>query len=209
MSKEDHYYNLLSRLDHPAFKNVSDSGLSPDDNFNQVLNRILAKEMAILKTVIGLLYLGQFPHLASQEDMPDWEFEYFNLIKPSKGVDARRSELLQWINNPLSMSLPDVINLAESIVGKTPSVILNADESGFLLDEVILEETSSLDGESTPENKQTYIVSFTETIPNDIAKILDERLTQIEKAGSKHYLVFPELAWVIDESVLGEDTYLR
>lgn len=205
----DSYYNLLSRLDHPVFKVVSDAGLEPEDNFNQVLNRILAIELDLLMTEISNLYLGQFPHSVPENDISDWEVEYFNLVKGSKSIGVRRAELMQWINNPIGMALQDVINLAESIVGKTPSVIVRGNESGFLIDEAILGETSSLDGDQTTENKYTYIVSFTEIIPNDIAALLDKRLTQTEKAGSKHYLVFPEVAWIIDESVLGEDTILR
>lgn len=209
MSRSDNYYNLLTRLDHPAFSKDFDSGLDKDDNFNQILNRILAEELDLLVTLVEIIYLDQFPHTVTVDGADDWEIEYFDLLKRSKDIATRRAELMQWINNPIGMSEPDVINLAESIVGKTPNIIINANESGFLIDEAILGESSSLDGEQTTENKYTYIVTFAEIIPSDIARELDKRLTQTEKAGSKHYLVFPEVAWIIDESILGEDTFLR
>lgn len=209
MNLEDVYYNLLTRLDHPVFKKEFNSGKNPDDSYSSILNRCVAHALSILKGDVDDLSLDMFPHTVTAADIDNWEVDYFSFIKSNKEHETRRNELLDWINNEIGMSLPDVVTACEAIVGKTPRVIVNANKGNFILGDNAFGATTIFKGEDNTTNRYTYIVRFTSNITTAQAKRLDEELTKREKGGSKHIISYPRLKWVLGESALGIDTYLR
>ena len=208
MSLEDNYYKLLTRLDHPVFsKDFEDAG--QDSNFNSVLNRCLAYALNIVAQDIKVLFLDMYPHKVTSGGIDNWEVDYFDFTKPGKDLETRRDELLKWMNSDIGMSRPDVVSICEAIVGKTPQIIVNANKGSFVLGANALGTATILAGEDNTENRYTYIVRFTTNITTAQAKRLDEELTKIEKGGSKHIISFPPAKWVLGESSLGVDSYLR
>jgi hypothetical protein len=209
MATVQDYYNLLVRLQHPVFRKDFAFPPAPDSSFHLVRNYLIAKQLVKLKTKVDSLEENSFPHTVNQDGISRWETDYFDFNKPSLPIEQRRSELLKWINSKVGMALPDVQNAAVAITGQLPAVILKVNKGGWTLGKAPLGKITILGGQDTTENRYTYLVKFTSIVNSALLKTLDNELTRIEKAGSKHIISAPKVKWILGKSALGADTFLR
>ena len=85
--------------------------------------------------------------------------------------------------------------------------IRNLWKSGWVLGQGILGSTTILSG-SQATAAGTYIVIFTEPLTSAQFVALDNELTAIQKGGSQHSIIAPQIHWVIGSGALGIDTVL-
>lgn len=213
MSLEQQYYDMLTRNDHPVFaKDFSDvSTFDADTPFNHVLNLLVAKQFVKFADAKAEVVANQYPHTCTESGIDRWEDEYFGFTKPSVPFLQRRAELVARYNDSISMSVPDVIKLAQQITGLTPVVIRNAFAFGWILDHPTLsnlDSTTVLSSGNQANDSQLYIVIFDVPVDSGLLKKLDEELTLIEKAGSRHQMVAPPKFWILDVNILATDTIL-
>jgi len=106
------------------------------------------------------------------------------------------------------MAVPDAISLAESIVGETPQIIRNVGREGWVLGMAALGLTTILSTSSDGTTQGLYLVEFSVPVDSGLLALLDQALTAIEKAGSRHVIKSPIPFWVLGSSALGIDTIL-
>lgn len=207
MSKEQRYYELLARTDHPVFAKDFSASTTISSPLNSIYNRVYAKSLVRLNTVLDELNLNTTPDTATAMTIDDWELNFFGFVKSSLSLSQRISELLIKFNKRIKMSVPDAISISESIVGKTPVIVRNVNLGGWILGEGALGISTILSA-SGPGTEGFYLVSFTEPVDSALLARLDERLTVIEKAGSRHRILAPIKYWELGSSALGIDTTL-
>lgn len=205
MSKEQVYYELLTRTDHPVFK--KDFSLTTDANspLNSIYNRIFAKQLEKLQELESEMRLNSFANTVTALTIDDWEQTYFGFTKPSLPLSQRVSELVIKFNRRFKMNVTDVIDLARAIVGETPLVVRNVNLQGWVLGQSALGINTAFGGGNS---EGLYLVAFSVPVDSNLLKRLDERLTIIEKAGSRHKVTSPVKYWVLGTSSLGIDTTL-
>ena len=147
------------------------------------------------------------PNTVNEDGIDDWEMEYFGFTKPSLNLSDRVAQLLIKFRNQIRMNYPSVVSVAESITGQTPIVIRNLWKSGWVIGQSILGISTVL---STTQETDAgvYIVIFTQSITSAQRLALENKLAQIQKGGSRSYVVAPQQKWVIGTSALGVDTVL-
>lgn len=204
---EQIYYEVLTRTDHPVFYQDYSEVTDINSPLNSIHNRILAKQLVKAKDLLDEVKLNTYPDTVTALTIDDWEFNYFGFTKASMPLAQRKAELLIKFNKQFTMSLPDVIAAAQAIVGLTPVVTRNVNLSGWVLGSGALGLSTTLGGGSAT-GQGFYIVSFSVPVDSALLKKLDERLTIIEKAGSKHKVTSPIRYWVLGTSSLGIDTTL-
>lgn len=207
-TKEQKYYELLSRTDHPVFNPdySSTTTIQIGSTLNQILNLVFARQLVRLKTLIEELRSNTYPYTVDALGISDWELEYFGFIKNNVPLAQRVSELLTKFNRRFSMSVPDVLDLSKSIVGSTPIVTRNVFRQGFVLGRCYLGISTTLGGVSS--GTFTYLVFFTKPVNSTLLSKLDQALTLIEKAGCTHQVKAPPQKWVLGTVALGIDTAL-
>lgn len=205
---EQSYYKFLVRTDHPVFKRDYAEEQSSDSPFNSILNRVLAKQMVKMRTALDIVKNNTFPHLVTIEGIDEWENRFFSFTKSNLDIADRVEQLVFRYNNRVGLTEDDVQKIAFSFTGRLPRVIINSYFGGWVLGEAALDIDTVFSGEDTPADRQTYFVIFDVPIPSDILNKLDNELTNIEKAGSKHYISSPTSYWSIGESSLNHDTIL-
>lgn len=205
---EQSYYEFLVRTDHPVFKRDYSDVQTSDSPFNSILNRVMARQMVKMKEALDLVNKNTFPHLVTEEGIDEWEYRFFSFIKENLNIEDRVEQLVFRFNNRVGLTEDDVQKIAISFTGRTPRVIINSYFGGWVLGEAALDIDTVFSGEDTPADRQTYFVIFDVPIPSEILKKLDNELTKIEKAGSKHYISSPTSYWSIGESSLNHDTIL-
>ena len=212
MSLEQQYYEMLTRNDHPVFRKIIDDVTTFDDEtpFNAVLNLLVAKRMVDMRTAMDEVIANKYVHTVLESGIDRWEETLFGFTKPGVAFLQRRDELVARFNEVILMAVPDVIKLAEQITGVTPIVIRNLFSDGWTLDTAksVLDLTTVLAGTDQGSDGQLYLVIFNDPVPANLLAILDEELTIIEKAGSRHTLIAPPKFWVLDDSALDLDTIL-
>lgn len=206
MSKEQIYYEFLTRTDHPVF--AKDYSVSTDINspLNSILNRIIARQFVILKSVLDELKANSFPATVTALTIDDWEFNYFGFTKPGVDLPTRVSELLIKVNKRFYLNVTSVIELSRSIVGITPVVTRNVARDGWQLGRGALGVSTTFGGDANVIG--LYLVYFPKPVDSGLLAKLDERLTKIEKAGSVHRIKAPIPRWILGRSVFGRDTTL-
>ena len=105
-----------------------------------------------------------------------------------------------------------MLALALSVAGSPALVTRNINRSGWVLGQGALGVNTSFGGGTAPESNAAgvglYLVSFLKPISSTLLAILDQRLTDIEKAGSRHRVKAPIQKWVLGRTALGVDTTL-
>ena len=211
--KEQAYFNLLTRTDHPVFeKTCADvTTFDKDTPFNWLLNLLVAKQFCKLKDAMDEVKDNQLPDTVRESGIDRWEEALFGFTKPQVGFDQRKEELNSRYVETITMSTPDVVLLAEQITGVTPTVIRNAFFSGWVLSDPVrsvLGTTTLLRSSDQANDSNLYFVLFNEPVDSQLLQRLDEELTLIEKAGSRHIISAPPNIWVLGQGVLGIDTIL-
>lgn len=207
MSLNQAYFELLVRSDHPVFR--KDYSLSSDltSPLNSILNRVMAQQLVKLRAAINSIKINSYPETVTELAIDDWELEYFGFTKPSLPLAQRKTELLIKFNRRFKMNVADVIDLARAIVGQTPIVTRNLNIDGWVLGSGALGISTTL-GSAGLAGVGLYLVSFTVPVDSGLLVKLDERLTIIEKAGSRHKVTAPIRYWILGQSSLGIDTTL-
>lgn len=207
MSKEQIYFEMLARTDHPVFQKDFSSTTDINSPLNSIYNRIFAKQLVRLQTLEDEIRLNLYPETVTALTIDDWELDYFGFTKPALPLAQRVSELLIKFNKRFKMNVPDAIAISESIVGETPVITRNANLGGWVLGEgsLGLSTILSASGDGT---EGLYIVAFSVPVDSSLLAKLDERLTIIEKAGSRHKIISQIKYWELGASALGIDTTL-
>lgn len=213
MSLEQQYYDMITRMDHPVFEKSFEDVAQFDSTtpFNHVLNLLVAKQFVRMRSAKQRVIDNSLPHTTTASAIDRWEEEYFGFTKPQVPFLQRRNELVARYNDDISMSVPDVIKVAQQITGLTPVVIRNTFAFGWTLGHPqysILGSTTVLRSTNQSTDAQLYIVIFSEPVDSTLLKKLDEELTLIEKAGSRHQIVAPPKFWILGVNTLGTDTIL-
>jgi len=212
LSLEQQYYEMLTRNDHPIFRKIFDdvTTFDGDTPFNSVLNLLVAKQMVTLRADIDEVTANKLPNTVLASGIDRWEDTLFGFTKTGVGFTQRRNELVARFNEVILMAVGDVIALAEQITGQTPTVIRNVFFDGWILDTAksVLDLTTVLPGTDQGSDGQLYLVIFNDPVAANLLARLDEELTIIEKAGSRHNLIAPPKFWVLDDSALDLDTIL-
>jgi hypothetical protein len=209
MSTESPYFRLLTRTDHPVYnKDFSDptTGSSP---FNSILNRVLALQIEKFIVDLNSFILNSYPNTCDASSINDWEYTYFGFIKVGAPLATRITQLLQKINNPIGMSVNDVITLAQTITGLTPVITRNIFFDGWTLDVSTLDIDTNFPSTNQSLDGQTYFVTFLVPVDGGLLSQLDAQLTVIEKGGSTHRIFSPINYWVLDDNTLDIDTTLE
>lgn len=206
MSKEQVYYEFLTRTDHPVFLKDYSATTDIHSPLNSILNRIIAKQFVILRAVIDEIRLNTFPATVTALTIDDWEFEYFGFTKPGLTLSQRITELLIKVNKRFHLNVQDVIDLSLSIVGIKPVVTRNVSRDGWQLGRGALGVSTTFGGDANVIG--LYLVYFPKPADSGLLAKLDERLTKIEKAGSIHRIKAPIPRWTLGRSALGRDTTL-
>jgi hypothetical protein len=208
-NKNQIYYEMLTRLDHPVFKkdySEQSSLLSP---LNSILNRVMARQLVKFKTLHDEVRHNLYPSTVTALTIDDWESEYFGFTKPSLGLQIRVNELAIKVNKRFKMNVQDAIDLARSIVGITPAITRNASRSGWSLGTGALGVSTTLGTTGiSGSSVGLYLIYFPKPVDSSLLEKLDQRLTIIEKAGSRHKVKAPPRYWVLGNSALGIDTTL-
>jgi hypothetical protein len=206
MSKQQIYYEVLMRTDHPVFYKDYAQTTTIDSPLNSILNRIFADQLAKFKTMMDELRLNMYPITVTDLTIEDWEYEYFGFTKPGLPLPDRVNELFIKVNKRFHMNISDVIELSRAIVGITPAVTRNVNKSGWVLGQGTLGLSTTFGGGSVAVG--FYLVSFPVAVNSSLLAKLDERLTIIEKAGSRHKVFAPIPKWVLGRAPLGINTTL-
>jgi hypothetical protein len=189
MATEQQIYEMLTRIDHPVFKRDMSAVTDQNSPWNSIWNRLLAKQFVRLQTAVASLAANAYPYTCDANTIDRWEETYFNFTKPDLTLTERRTELLVQINRRFTMSEPDVEQAAFAITGQTPTVIRNGYYGGWILDESVLDFDTIFNADS--DGTSTYWVIFSSPVDSALLKLLDEKLTGIEKGGSRHIFVLP------------------
>ena len=205
MSKQQIYYEFLSRTDHPVFNRDFSLTTNINSPLNSIYNRIFAKMLVKAYDLSKEMSDNSFVDTVTALTIDDWEFQYFGYTKPNLGLPQRLFELKIKVNKRFKMNVQDAIDLAISITGVTPTIVRNANLHGWVLGARPLGLSTVFGGAGVAG---LYLVVFPVPIPQPLLDRLDERLTVIEKAGSRHKLKSPRLFWVLGKSSLGSDTTL-
>jgi hypothetical protein len=205
-SLEQIYYEALARTDHPVFARDFSQSTTIDSPLNSIFNRITAKALVRLRAVLDEMALNIFPATVTSLTIDDWELEYFGFTKPSLDLSVRVSELLIKYNRRFSMSVPDVLQLSKAIVGQTPYVTRNVQREGWVLGRAPLGIGTTFGGDGNVQG--LYLVYFPRPTDSGLLQKLDDRLTSIEKAGSRHRIKAPIQHWVLGRTALGINTTL-
>jgi hypothetical protein len=205
-TKEQIYYEVLVRSDHPVFAKDFSTTTTISSPLNSIYNRIMAKQLVRIKALIDELRLNSFPNTVTQLTISDWESEYFGFTKPQLSLSQRVSELLIKVNKRFHMNVQDALDLSRAIVGQTPEITRNANRSGWVLGRKALGIGTILGGGAGGQG--LYLVYFPRPVNSALLKQLDQRLTIIEKAGSRHVVKAPIPRWILGRSALGRDTTL-
>lgn len=208
MVNDQIYYEMLVRCDHPVFRRDYSPVTSIDSPLNSIHNRIMAKQLDRMRDLIEEVRLNSYPDTVTALTIDDWEFNYFGFTKPSLPLSQRVDELLLKFNKRFTMSLQDVIDLSRAIVGETPVVTRNVNRAGWVVGQGVLGVNTTLSGGGGSGSVGLYLVSFTVPVDSILLKKLDERLTIIEKAGSRHKIAAAIPRWVLGSAVLGVNTTL-
>lgn len=208
MSKEQIYFELLTRTDHPVFARDGDQGTSPKSSLNSVFNRIWAQMLAEFREVQEEVRANTYPDTVTDLAIDDWEFEYFGFNKPQLDLQARVNELVIKVNQRVHMNLADCIALCRAITGLTPTITRNVGINGWVLGVGVLGQSTTLAVKDAGTNQGFYLVSFPSPVDSNLLKKLDDALTRIEKAGSRHRLRSPIQYWVLGKTALGVNTTL-
>lgn len=205
---EQQYYEMLARTDHPVFyKDYSDT-TDINSPLNSIWNRIMAKQLLRMRALMDEFQLNLVPDTVTAMTIDDWELQYFGFTKPGVDLADRVAQLLIKFNKRFSMAVPDAIALAQSITGQTPQIVRNVSRSGWVLGTGVLGISTVLSDPSDTNSVGLYLVAFTTPVNSVLLQQLDEALTAIEKAGSRHVLTSPIPFWVLGKSALGIDTTL-
>jgi hypothetical protein len=207
-TQEQGYYELLVRTDHPVFRKDFSAATGPSSPFNSILNRLIAKQLVKLRAEIDAMKADSFPQSCTGDGIGKWEETYFGQAKAGGTLPDRQDQVVQRINTRLTMSVSDVIALAEAITGKTPEVIRNMYTGGWVLGQSVLGLDTILSGGSQANAHSLYVVVFYDRIDSVLLKLLDKELSRIEKGGSRHGLVSRRQFWVLGQSALGVNTIL-
>jgi len=206
MSKEQTYYELLVRTDHPVFYKDYSENTDVNSSINSIHNRIYARLLARARETVEELQANMYPETVTNLAIDDWENEYFGFVKSGVDLQTRVDELLIKFNKRFHMNVQGVIDLSRSITGVRPVVTRNVNKFGFTLGQSTLgASTIFTGGESTTG---FYLVSFTAPVDSTLLKKLDERLTIIEKAGSRHKVFAPARRWIMGNVALGINSTL-
>jgi len=213
MTLDQKYYNLITRLDHPVFRKLFADVTTFDETtpFNAVFNLLVAKQMVKLDAAKEGLILDSHPDTVRVETIDRWEQTLFGFTKINVPFLQRRDELVQRFNENIGLAVRDVITLAESIVGQTPTIIRNLFFTGWILDDPVLsvlDKSTIMATEDQSAGMQIYIVIFNDPVDSALFRQFDNELTAIEKAGSRHKALAPIKFWVLDSSVTDLDTIL-
>lgn len=207
------YYDMLTRLQHPAFRKVNGDVLNFDKDtpFHAVFNYMVAKEMCRFRDDMELVRANKLPHTVTEEGIDQWEETLFGFTKLQLPFADRKAQLIARYRQRVTMGVPDAIALAEAITGLTPAVVRNLFFDGWILDDPdksVLDISTILSATSQASYSHIYVLIFGEVVDSDLLARLDEELTKIEKGGSTHILISPDPVWELDVSVLGTDTIL-
>lgn len=204
------YFNLLTRTDHPAYNKdfVDVSAIDGSSPFNQIHNLVIARQLRKTVLVSEDVRLNIVPQTVTDTGISHWEETYFGFVKGTLGLAQRVAELLARINSTVTMNVQSVIDAAVSITGETPIVKRNMFFDGWILDADTLDLSTIFGGAPQDPNAQIYFVYFTVPIATELLQQLDERLTAIEKAGSRHVISARQEPWILDESKLDTETLL-
>jgi hypothetical protein len=208
MSREQKYYELLARTDHPVFKRDLAAETTADSPFNSIFNRLLARQLEKLRLATEEIEANKFPHTCRASGIDQWEETYFGFTKTGLDLETRKDELLLKINGRIRMSAPDVEKAAKAITGLVPRVIRNLYFDGWVLGSSALGIDTILSGANQAVDSFTYVVVFDVPVDGYLLKKLDDELTKIEKGGSTHVIIAPPKLWVLNESALSVDTLL-
>ncbi len=203
---EQIYFNALCRIDHPVFAKDFSSTTDVHSPLNSIFNRITARQLVRLKSMLDEVALNTFPHTVTALSIDDWENEYFGFTKPSLDLSQRVAELLIKYNRRFSMAVRDVIQLSQAIVGVTPFVTRNVGKNGWVLGRSPLGIGTTFGGDAGAQG--LYLVYFPSPINSGLLTKLDDRLTSIEKAGSRHKIKAPTQHWILGRTALGINTTL-
>lgn len=205
---EQQYYEMLTRTDHPVY--LKDYSTSQDVNspINSIWNRIIAKQLVRIRAILDEFQLNLVPDTVTVMTIADWELQYFGYTKPALAIADRVAQLLIKFNKKFTMDVADAIALAQSITGQTPVIIRNVSRRGWVLGQGSLGFTTVLDDPSDALGQGLYLVVFFTPISSTLKTQLDQALTAIEKAGSRHVITSPIPFWVLGNSSLGIDTTL-
>jgi hypothetical protein len=205
---EQIYYEALVRTDHPVFRRDFSEITTINSSLNSIHNRVMAKQLVKMKSIISEVRSNIYPSTVTSLTIDDWEFNYFGFTKPSLSISQRVEELLIKFNKRFTMSVQDVIDISRAIVGVTPIVTRNANLSGWVLGNGYLGSNTILGGSGSLDSIGLYLVLFPTTVDTSLLDKLDERLTIIEKAGSRHRIKSVIPRWVLGKSVIGISTIL-
>lgn len=202
---------MLTRMDHPIFRKVFEDITTFDEDtpFNSILNALMAKQLFRLRESMDEVRANKYVHTVLESGIDRWEETLFGFVKNGVDFTQRKSELIARFNEVILMAVGDVISLAEQITGITPTVIRNFFFDGWILDDTdksVLDLTTVLSGDDQASDIFLYLVIFDDPVPSNLLQKLDEELTVIEKAGSRHKIIAPPKFWVLDDSALGVDT---
>ena len=154
------------------------------------------------------LALNAYPATVTAMTIDDWENEYFGFTKPSLALAARVLELQIKVNKRFKMNLGDVLALSQAIVGLQPVVTRNVSRGGWVLGTGYLGLSTTLSINSNISSNGLYLVFFPKSVDSRLLAKLDEQLTIIQKAGSRHVIKAPVPRWVLGKVALGIDTTL-
>ena len=206
--KSQTYYEFLARTDHPVFRRDFSTTTDIHSPLNSIYNRVLANQLVKLKATLDELALNSYPATVTAMTIDDWENEYFGFTKPSQALATRVLELQIKVNKRFKMNLGDVLALSQAIVGLQPVVTRNVSRSGFVLGSAVLGLSTTLSTETSLTSKGLYLVYFPKSVDSRLLAKLDEQLTIIQKAGSRHVIKAPVPRWVLGKVALGIDTVL-
>ena len=203
---EQIYFEALARTEHPIFARDFSPTQDITSPLNSIFNRIFARQLVKLRAVLDEIAINAYPNTVTALTIDDWELEYFGFTKQSLQLSQRVSELLIKYNRRFSMAVPDVIQLSQSIVGLTPYVTRNVSRSGWVLGRGPLGIGTTFGGDTSVIG--FYLVAFPKPVDSTLLAKLDQRLTSIEKAGSRHKVTAPIQHWILGRTALGIDTTL-
>ena len=207
-AKEQIYYEALTRTDHPVFFKDFSPAQTVSSPVNSIFNRIIARQLDRLRLLKEEIRLNMYPSTVTNLTIADWESEYFGFTKPSLSLSQRITELLIKFNKRFTMSVADVITLSQAIVGSTPQITRNVARRGWVLGRGALGVGTTLSGAGDSASQGLYLVYFTAPVDSGLLAQLDNRLTIIEKAGSRHKVKAPIQRWILGRTPLGRGTTL-